>query len=168
MNEAGKNRGQTSTATYVIIGGGVHVLRTTYHLARRLRERGDHTAASRIVVLEKKHVGAGASGIACGVIRNYYYQPAMNEIVRLSVEVWEEHGDALGYQPVGYIAAVPAPQVEDLEVIAARQRDIGYCSELITGADDCRRHMEAIFPDYRATGIEGVLHEYQGGFANRT
>jgi glycine/D-amino acid oxidase-like deaminating enzyme len=154
----------------VIIGGGVHGLSTAYHLARRLREKGAaaRQGAWRIVLLEKKRVGAGASGIACGVVRNFYYQPAMNEIVRLSVEVWEEHGDALGYQPVGYVAAVPAPQVEDVVAIAGQQRGIGYRSEVITGADDCRRHMEAIFPDYRAQGIEGVLHEYQGGYADRT
>ncbi len=156
-------------ASYVIIGGGVHGLSTAYHLARRLRERGRGAgqAGSRIVLLEKKRVGAGASGIACGVVRNFYYQPAMNEIVRLSVEVWEEHGDALGYQPVGYIAAVPDPQVEDVVAIAAQQREIGYRSEVLTGAAACRSHMEAIFPDYRAEGIEGVLHEYQGGFADR-
>ena len=75
--------GLPEAATYVIIGGGVHGLSTAYHLARRLREsaRGARQAA-RIVLLEKQRVGAGASGIACGVVRNFYYQPAMNEIVR--------------------------------------------------------------------------------------
>lgn len=157
-----------SAATYVIIGGGIHGLSTAYHLARLTRERGGGTSTPpRIVVLEKKHIGAGASGIACGVIRNFYYQPAMNEMVRLSVEVWEEHGSLVGYHPVGYVAAVPASQVEDVLTIAERQRAIGYRSEVITGAADCRRHMERIFPDFGASGVEGVLHEHQGGYADR-
>src|SRR5579885_527803 len=89
---------------YVVIGAGVHGLSTAYHLARALREKGQGSGAD-VVVLEKTRVGAGASGIACGVVRNFYYQPAMNEVIRISVGVWEEHPKELGYHPVGYIAA---------------------------------------------------------------
>src|SRR5919197_4077907 len=111
-------------ATYVVIGAGVHGLSTAYHLGRALREKGQGRGAD-IVLLEKKCVGAGASGIACGVVRNFYYQPAMNEIMRLSVGIWEEHADVLGDHPVGYIAAVPAPRAEDLVTIAKRHAEIG-------------------------------------------
>src|SRR5437588_4759674 len=94
-------------SSYVVIGAGVHGLSTAYHLGRALRAKGQGRGAD-IVLLEKKRVGAGASGIACGVVRNFYYQPAMNEIMRLSVDVWEEDSDVLGYLPVGYTADVPA------------------------------------------------------------
>jgi hypothetical protein len=54
-------------------------------------KRIDRPAASgiRIVILDKTDVGAGASGIACGVVRNNYYQPAMRELMAHSVSVWE-------------------------------------------------------------------------------
>src|SRR5579864_7016843 len=123
-------------ARFVVIGGGVHGLSTAYHLARALREKGQRSGAD-VVLLEKKRVGAGASGIACGVVRNFYYQPAMNDIMRISVGVWEEHPEVLGYHPVGYIAAVPAPQAPDLQTIAKKHAEIGYDSELILGEKDC-------------------------------
>ena len=153
-------------ARFVVIGAGVHGLSTAYHLARALREKGQGSGAD-VVLLEKKRVGAGASGIACGVVRNFYYQPAMNEIMRLSVGVWEEHPDVLGYHAVGYVAAVPQPQVEDLVTIARRHAEIGYDSELILGQKDCARHMTAILPDFHTEGLEAVLHEKQGGYAER-
>jgi glycine/D-amino acid oxidase-like deaminating enzyme len=154
------------SAPYIIVGAGVHGLSTAYHLARDLRAKGQGSGAD-IVVLEKKHVGAGASGIACGVVRNFYFQPAMNKIMRISVGVWEAHADILGYHPVGYIAAVPQPQAEDLVTIARRHDEIGYDSELVMGQKDCERHMTAILPDFQTEGLEAVLHEKQGGWAER-
>lgn len=154
------------TTKYLVIGAGVHGLSTAYHLARALREKGEGSGAD-IVVLEKKRAGAGASGIACGVVRNFYFQPAMNEIMRISVGVWEEHPETLGYHPVGYIAAVPEPQAQDLVSIAGCHAEIGYRSEIITGQANCARHMQAILPDFQAEGVEAVLHEKQGGWAER-
>ncbi len=68
-----------SHAHYVVIGAGIHGLSTAMHLARKLAARGKTVGAAgtRIVVLDKTAIGAGASGIACGVVRNNYYQPAM-------------------------------------------------------------------------------------------
>ena len=56
-------------AAYVVVGAGIHGLSTAYHLAKELRARGAGTGAD-IVVLDKSRPGAGASGIACGVVRN--------------------------------------------------------------------------------------------------
>lgn len=151
---------------YLVIGAGVHGLSTAYHLGRTLREKGQGSGAE-VLLLEKKRVGAGASGIACGVVRNFYYQPAMNEIMRISVGVWEEHPQVLGYHPVGYLAAVPAPQAPDLQAIAKKHAEIGYDSELILGEKACHKHMVEILPDFHTEGIEAVLHEKQGGWAER-
>ena len=60
-------------AKVVIIGGGIHGLSTAWKLSETYKNPGD------IVVLEKKDTAAGASGIACGVVRNNYFQPAMRE-----------------------------------------------------------------------------------------
>ena len=148
---------------YCVIGGGVHGLSTAWHLAMQLEGRG--RSGGDIVVLEKGEPGAGASGIACGVVRNFYFSPAMTELVRLSVEVWESDPESFGYHRVGYIAAVPKQQVNDLIAIHQKQRDIGYVSELYLGESDCRKHMQTLFQDFHCGGIEGVLHERLGGFA---
>src|SRR5439155_513547 len=76
------------TSPYVVVGAGIHGLSTAYHLAKELRTRGVGSGAD-IVVLDKSSPGAGASGIACGVVRNNYFQPAMSELMQACVEVRE-------------------------------------------------------------------------------
>lgn len=151
-------------STYVVIGGGVHGLSTAYHLALELEESGSGSGAD-IVVLEKSHIGAGASGIACGVVRNFYFSPPMAEVIRVSVELFETDPAGFGYHPVGYIAAVPEVQAEDCVAIQQRQAEIGYRSDVVLGEQACTEHMRAIFPDWNGEGIEAVLHERQGGWA---
>jgi glycine/D-amino acid oxidase-like deaminating enzyme len=150
--------------SYCIIGGGVHGLSTAWHLARLLKAKG-RGDGSQIVLLDKSAPGAGASGIACGVVRNFYISPAMSELVKLSVEVWEEDPAALSFNPVGYIAAVPKQQVSDLESIHKRQQEVGYPSELFVGEAECARHMRTLYSDFHCEGIEAVLHETISGFA---
>jgi glycine/D-amino acid oxidase-like deaminating enzyme len=150
---------------YVIIGAGVHGLSTAWHLARQLRARG-RGSGTDIVVLDKTGVGAGASGIACGVIRNNYYQPAMRELMAHSVSVWESDPEGFSYHPVGYLQAAPEAMRADVEEIYGQQRAIGYPSTLVEGEDDCRVYMEGLFSDWRARGITSVLHEHRGGYAN--
>lgn len=152
---------------FVIVGAGIHGLSTAWHLAKELKARG-RGSGEDIIVLDKEGPGSGASGIACGVVRNFYFQPAMGEVMRVSVEVWEEFAKALHYHSVGYVAVVGPRQAADLEVIYERQQGSGYRSELILGEDKVRRHMQEMFPDWRARGLSACLHEKQGGFAFNT
>src|SRR5437867_1466290 len=149
---------------YVVVGAGIHGLSTAYHLAKELCSRGMRSGTD-IVVLEKSSPGAGASGIACGVVRNNYFQPAMSELMQACVEVWESDPAAYHYNPVGYIALGAAVQEEDLVATFERQERIGYRSELIAGEAEVDRHMKGLFPDWRAQGVTICLHEHQGGFA---
>src|SRR5947207_6086673 len=121
-----------SRSRYVVVGAGIHGLSTAYHLAKELRARG-LGSGSDVLVLDKTGPGAGASGIACGVIRNNYFQPAMSELMQACVEVWESDPAAYHYNPVGYIALGAAVQEEDLVATYERQERIGYRSELIVG-----------------------------------
>jgi len=153
-----------SSSPYVIVGAGIHGLSTAYHLACELRTRELGSGAD-VVVLEKSRPGAGASGIACGVVRNNYFQPAMSELMQACVEVWESDPEAYHYNSVGYIALGPSVQEPDLVEIYERQERIGYRSTLITGAEEVDAHMKKLFPDWRAEGVTACLHEHQGGFA---
>ena len=148
----------------MIIGAGIHGLSTAYHLARELEARG-HGSGADIVVLEKSRPGAGASGIACGVVRNNYFQPAMSELMQACVEVWESDPEAYHYNSVGYIALGPDVQEPDLTAIHERHERIGYRSTLVIGEAEVDAHMKKLFPDWRAQGVTACLHEHQGGFA---
>jgi glycine/D-amino acid oxidase-like deaminating enzyme len=149
---------------FVIVGAGIHGLSTAYHLAKELRTRGAGSGAD-VVVLEKSEPGAGASGIACGVVRNNYFQPAMSELMQACVEVWESDPAAYAYNPVGYMALGPAVQESDLAATFERQERIGYRSTFVTGEAEVDAYMKRILPDWRAQGVTALLHEHQGGFA---
>jgi methylglutamate dehydrogenase subunit A len=152
------------SSPYVVVGAGIHGLSTAYHLAKQLSDRG-LGEGSDVVVLDKSEPGAGASGIACGVVRNNYFQPAMSELMQACVEVWESDPEAYAYNPVGYIALGPDVQESDLAATFERQERIGYRSTFVTGEAEVERHMKELFPDWRAQGVTACLHEFQGGFA---
>jgi methylglutamate dehydrogenase subunit A len=140
----------------LVIGAGVHGLSTAWHLARQGEE---------VVVVDKTGVAAGASGIACGVVRNNYFQPAMSELMAACVEIWESDPEALAYHGSGYIALGDGAQVDDLTTVHERQQQIGYPSQLILGEAEVAAHMRSLFADWRAPGLSVCLHERAGGFA---
>lgn len=153
------------SARYVVIGAGVHGLSTAWHLGQELAMSG-RGSGSDVIVLDKTGVGAGPSGIACGVIRNNYFQPAMRELMAHSVDVWESDPGAFHYHPVGYMQIAPEVMRADVVSIYEQQRGIGYESTLIEGKQDCRLYMEGMFSDWQAKGITAVLHEKRGGYAH--
>ncbi len=152
---------------YLVIGAGIHGLSTAYHLAASLKARGIGDG-SDILVVDKTAIAAGASGIACGVIRNNYYQPAMRELMASSVDIWESDPEAYHYHPVGYMQISHEAMHDDVAQIAEEQRAIGYESVFVEGADRCSSYMKQIFGDWQAAGITSVLHEKRGGYANNT
>lgn len=150
---------------YIIVGAGIHGLSTAYHLAEELhtQKKGN---GSDIVLLDKGTLGMGASGIACGVIRNNYFQPAMRELMAHSVEIWESDQETYAYNPVGYMQISHEGMCEDVNSIFEQQKSIGYESEFIEGANACEVYMKNIFYDWQAKGITSVLHEKKGGYSH--
>jgi glycine/D-amino acid oxidase-like deaminating enzyme len=140
----------------VVVGGGVHGLSCAWRLA----ERGED-----VLVLEKDRIGAGASGIAGGIVRNYYRSPAVTDLISQSVEMFEADPEGYGFRQVGYVAAVPEGQVGDLVAIREQHEAAGYASELLTGHKSCRDYLTWTWPDWRAP-VEAVLHEPRGGWAD--
>lgn len=155
------------SSTYVIIGAGIHGLSTAYHLALALQTSGRGSGAD-ILVLDKGGIAAGASGIACGVVRNNYFQPAMRELMAHSVNVWESDREAYAYHPVGYMQISCESMREDVASIYKQQQAIGYESTFIDGADASDAYMKAIFDDWQAENITSVLHEKKGGYAHNS
>ena len=110
---------------YLIVGAGIHGLSTAWRLGQRLAEKGE-SAEGRVVVIDKSGIASGASGIACGVVRNNYFQPAMRKLMQHSVNVWESDPEGLSYHPVGYLQISSESMHDDVRSIYEQQQAIGY------------------------------------------
>ena len=148
---------------YVVIGAGIHGLSTAWHLAMELEARG-RGSGQDIVVLDKSGVGAGASGIACGCVRNFYMTEPLHAILRHSVDVWTYDPVAFGFQQVGYVSAGEANQISDYERITKSQNSVGYPSDMYVG-EEARKFLRAIWPDFKTEGVDVALHEKVSGYA---
>jgi len=152
---------------YLIVGAGIHGLSTAWRIAERLISNGE-TVDDKVLVIDKSGIAAGASGIACGVVRNNYFQPAMRNLMAHSVGVWESDPEAFSYHPVGYLQISCESMRQDVSQIFSEQQSIGYESVFIEGETKSAQYMKNIFSDWQAKGITSVLHEKKGGYANNT
>ena len=60
----------------LVVGAGVNGLSAAAGLA---------SLGAQVLVVDKGRIGGGASGIAGGIVRNYYRAEPITELVRLSV-----------------------------------------------------------------------------------
>ncbi len=150
-------------AAYVIVGAGVHGLSTAWHLAMALESRG-HGSGSDVLLLEKTAPGAGATGIACGCVRNLYMTDPLHAIVRHSVDVWNYDPVLFGFQQVGYISCGEENQIADYEKILNSQAEVGYTSDMYVGPE-ARDFLTSVWPDFQHHSIEVVLHEHMSGYS---
>ena len=148
---------------YVVIGAGVHGLSTAWHLAMELEARGRGSGAD-VVVLDKTGPGAGASGIACGCVRNFYMTEPLHPLLRHSVNVWMYDPVAFGFQQVGYVSVGEENQIPDYERIHNSQNSVGYPSDVYVGKD-ARNFLTSLWPDFKTDGIDVAIHEKVSGYA---
>lgn len=150
-------------ARYVIIGAGVHGLSTAWHLAMQLTEAGTGSGAD-VVLLDKTAPGAGATGIACGCVRNLYMTEPLHAILRHSIDVWNYDPILLGFQQVGYISVGEENQISEYEKILKSQAGVGYTSDMYVG-QEARDFLTSVWPDFKHHSTEVVLHEHLSGYS---
>src|SRR5688500_7922168 len=78
-----------STADIVVIGAGVNGLATAFELTRR--------GAGSVVVLERRHVGAGATGKSGALVRQHYTNVPEALLTLHSMDTFRNWDDVIGY-----------------------------------------------------------------------
>ncbi|MBV9174896.1 MAG: FAD-binding oxidoreductase [Chloroflexi bacterium] len=145
------------TADVVIVGAGVNGLSTAFHLAR--------SGMRRIVVLERRHVAAGATGKSGALVRMHYTNEPETRLAFESLNYfqnWRELvGGECGFQPVGLLVFVPPAFRDHLEANVAMQREVGVNARVIT-ADEA----QAIDPSLDVSDVTHVAYEPDSGFAD--
>lgn len=152
-----------SHVPYLVIGAGMHGLSTAWHLAMGLSKRGRVRGAD-VLLLDKTGPGAGATGVACGCVRNLYMTGPLHTILRHSVDVWQSDPVNLGFQQVGYVSVGEANQTADYEAMHESQNAAGYASDLYVG-QEARHFLKRLWPDFNVEKADCVLHERPSGYA---
>ena len=144
-----------SSIGYCVVGAGVHGLSTAWHLAMELEATGRGSGRD-VIVIDKTAPGAGASGIACGCVRNMYMTEPLHAILRHSVDVWMADPVRFGFQQVGYISAGEGNQLADYEKMVAHHNAVGYRSDMYVGKE-AKVFLKRLWPDFKTDGID-VCH----------
>ena len=88
------------------------------------------------MLIDKAGPGAGATGLACGCVRNLYMTKPLHAILRESVKVWKSDPVNFGFQQVGYVSVGEANQESDYDRRCTRSQNAeGYPSDLYIGKD---------------------------------
>ncbi|HYB71337.1 MAG TPA: FAD-binding oxidoreductase [Candidatus Bathyarchaeia archaeon] len=145
------------TADAVIIGGGVTGVSTALHLAR--------LGMRRILLLERKFLGAGGTGRSVGIVRQLYPTPETTQMVRASLDIFRNFSDAVGGQS-GYVACgaligVSAAMRPGLIKRVEQQRALGVKAEVLDPRD-----LGRIEPRIDASGLGAVLYEPDSGYGD--
>ena len=152
-----------SSTGYVVVGAGIHGLSTAWHLAKELVASGKGSGRD-VVLIDKSGPGAGATGIACGCVRNFYMTEPLHAILRHSIDVWMDDPVNFGFQQVGYVSCGEANQIDDYLAIQASQAAADYPSRVYVG-QEARDFLTGIWPDFKTAHIEVAIHETLSGYA---
>jgi sarcosine oxidase subunit beta len=98
-----------ASADYVIVGAGINGLATALELGRR--------KAGSVAILERRHVGAGATGKSGAVIRQHYTNVPEAQLTLHSLSTFQNWGDVVGFGDPGFVQCgflrVVAPEDEE-------------------------------------------------------
>lgn len=146
-----------ATAEAVIIGAGVNGLSAAFQLTRK---------GIRPVVLERSHIGAGATGKSGALVRAHYTNPQETQLALASMRIfrgWAEQvgaGDP-GLESVGFLRFVAPEDEEALRKNVAMQRELGSDTMIVTPDE-----IAFIEPFVNTDDITVAAYEPSSGFAD--
>jgi sarcosine oxidase subunit beta len=148
-----------STAQVVVIGGGVNGLSTAFQLAVR--------GVENVVVLERAHLGSGASGKSGALVRAHYTNVPEARLTHESIKIFKNWSDLVGagdpgYEETGFIRVVsPADEPALWANVAALREDVGIDTYMVTPEE-----LREIEPLMRTDDITYAAFEPHAGFCD--
>jgi sarcosine oxidase subunit beta len=130
------------TADIVVIGGGVIGTSVAFHLSRM--------GAGRVVLLERKHLAAGATATSSALVRTHYDNPLEAEIAFKSLPTfyhWDEIvGGDCGFVNNGYVRLVEPYNIENLKANVGLMQEIGINTRILD-QDEVREYVPYVIVD---------------------
>jgi sarcosine oxidase subunit beta len=154
--------GRVVTADVLVVGAGVTGLSAAFHLLER-------DAGKTVVVVDRAGIGAGASGVQPGGVRQQWSTRVNCVLARRSLAFYREAAERLRsradltFRPCGYVfVAHAAETLERLRRDTAVQNGLGIPSRLVTPDEAA-----AIVPDLRAEALLGASWCGEDGYFDR-
>jgi sarcosine oxidase subunit beta len=149
------------TSDIAIVGAGITGLSVAFHLAER--------EVGSVVVYEREGIGAGASGVQPGGVRQQWSTRPNCIMARDSLAFYTQLGERLrpridpGFRPCGYVFLAHAPEtLERVRADVAVQNAVGVPSRLATVEE-----VAELVPGLRVEGIAGASFCAEDGYFDR-
>lgn len=147
----------SKTADVVVIGGGVNGASTAFHLTR--------LGAKRVVLVERRHLAAGASGKSGSLVRMHYTNEHESRLAHESLKVfhdWKNQvGGDCGFERIGYLKLVARGHRDRLERNVAVQQKIGINTRVVTPEE-----VREILPGCVLEDVGAAAYEADSGYAD--
>jgi len=145
------------TADIVVIGGGVIGTSIAFHLGRM--------GAGKVVLLERKQLAAGATGMSSGLVRMHYDNPLEAQFAFKSFDTFRHFdeivGGDCGFVRTGFLRTVEPHNLENLRANVAMLQQIGINTRLVT-----RDEMHEMAPYLNVEDIPQAAYEPDSGYAD--
>ena len=145
------------TADVIIVGAGVQGASLAFHLARR---------GTRVLVLERETVAAGATGRSSGFVRMHYDLESDARLAWASFpyfRAWQDMvgaGDC-GFVRTGFIQLMPETLADHLRANVEMQQGIGITTRVVEPAEIAR-----LIPGVVTEDIAVGAYEPESGYAD--
>ena len=145
-----------ATSDVIIIGGGVNGAAIAFYLAQR---------GVGVRLIERDSIGAGPTGLSCGIIRQHYSHPVTAGMALRSLRVFQNFSEMIGgqcdFHQSGFILAAGPEHIGTLETNVAMQQSVGINTRLI-GVEE----LQEMEPSVSTEGIVGAAYEPEAGYAD--
>jgi sarcosine oxidase subunit beta len=145
------------TADIVVVGGGVIGTSVAFHLARM--------GAGKVVLLERKHLAAGATGTSSALVRTHYDNPLEAEIAFKGLPTFyhfdEIVGGTCGFVNNGYVRVVESFNTDKLIANVAMMQEIGINTRVLT-----REEVRELAPYLKTDDVPAAAYEPDSGYAD--
>jgi sarcosine oxidase, subunit beta len=156
MRDTVAETGVPRTADAVVVGGGCMGTSVAWHLARR---------GLAVVLLEKSHVAAGATGHSGALVRQHYEARIGIRLARESLTFFqrfkEETGFSCDFRTTGFLCGTRERDLPAFEALVELLRAEGVRAERLTPSDAKTLEPQLDVSDYAA-----VVHDPDAGYAD--
>src|SRR2546422_1205042 len=156
MRDSVAGSGVPRTADAVVVGGGCMGTSIAWHLARR---------GLGVVLLEKSHVAAGATGHSGALVRQHYEARLGIRLARESLAFFrrfeEETGFSCDFRTTGFLSGTRRRDLPAFEALVELLRSEGVRAERLTPSG-----AKAMEPQLDVSDYAALVHDPDAGYAD--